>query len=111
MSNSNNHTQRAKKVVRALLALTLVAGLPAWWFFLREPSTPREIIEVSGRIESDDAIVAAKTSGRIRGITVREGDHLKAGQVIATLAEALCPAGKPSNTRTRAACAPRNVRL
>src|SRR5262249_45157688 len=37
------------------------------------------------RIEGDDSAVAAKTSGRIREITVREGDHVQAGQVIATL--------------------------
>jgi HlyD family secretion protein len=40
---------------------------------------------VSGRIEGDDAAVAAKTAGRIREITVREGDRLEAGQVIAVL--------------------------
>ncbi len=86
MSTSNNNgNSKAKKLARALLALTLLAGLPTWWFCFRQSSAPKEIIEVSGRIEGDDAIVAAKTSGRIRTITVREGDQLKAGQVIATL--------------------------
>jgi HlyD family secretion protein len=40
---------------------------------------------LSGRIDSDDAAVAAKTQGRIREITVREGDMVRANQVIAVL--------------------------
>ncbi|HYX43058.1 MAG TPA: HlyD family efflux transporter periplasmic adaptor subunit, partial [Pyrinomonadaceae bacterium] len=40
---------------------------------------------MSGRIESDDASVGAKTAGRVREITVREGDQVKSGQVIAVL--------------------------
>jgi len=82
MSQPNNHS---KKVIRAVAAILLITGSLTWWFFLRGPKTPREIISVSGRIESDDAAVAAKTSGRIREITVREGDQVKAGEVIATL--------------------------
>jgi HlyD family secretion protein len=82
MSQPNNHP---KKVLRAIFAVLLITGALTWWFFLRESNTPREIISVSGRIEGDDASVAAKTAGRIREITVREGDQVKAGQVIATL--------------------------
>ena len=86
MTKSNNPgNNKVKKIVRAVLLLTLLGGTSAWWFFFRGPSTPEEIIEVSGRIESDDAVVAAKTSGRIREITVREGDHVKNGQVIAVI--------------------------
>ncbi|HEU0174237.1 MAG TPA: HlyD family efflux transporter periplasmic adaptor subunit [Blastocatellia bacterium] len=82
MSQPNNYS---KKVIRAIFALMLITGSLIWWFFLRGSNTPHEIISVSGRIESDDAAVAAKTSGRIREVTVREGDQVKAGQVIATL--------------------------
>lgn len=69
----------------ALLTLILIAGAASWWFFLRGPGAPEGIIALSGRIESDDAAVAAKTQGRIREISVREGDAVKAGQVIAVL--------------------------
>jgi HlyD family secretion protein len=86
MTKNNNHgSNRVKKIVRAGLIATLCAAAAAWWFFLRQPSTPNEIIEVSGRIESDDAVVASKTSGRVREITVREGDHVETGQVIVVL--------------------------
>src|SRR5215471_4202264 len=69
----------------AILTLILFIGAAAWWFFLRGPSGPEGVLNLSGRIESDDSAVAAKTQGRIRAITVREGDVVKAGQVIAML--------------------------
>ncbi len=69
----------------AVLVLLAAAGLAVWYFVLRQPAVPANQIEVSGRIETDDATVSAKTSGRIREIKVREGDSVKAGQVIAVL--------------------------
>jgi multidrug efflux pump subunit AcrA (membrane-fusion protein) len=56
-----------------------------WHFFLAGPEGQPGAIAVRGRIEGDDSAVAAKTSGRIREITVREGDRIEAGQVIASL--------------------------
>ncbi len=82
MSQNKNHS---KKAIRAVIALLTITGALVWWFFLRGPNMPSEVISVSGRIESDDAAVAAKIAGRIREIDVREGDQVKAGQVIATL--------------------------
>lgn len=80
---------RAKvtKIVRvaALLTVLTVAGLLVWRYVFSGPTVPSSVIQVSGRIEGDDAVVASKTSGRIREITVREGDEVKAGQVIAVL--------------------------
>ncbi len=71
----------------ALLVLGL-AAMAGWRFFLARPAVPPGLIPVSGRIEGDDASVGAKTSGRIREITVREGDQVTAGQVIAVLDDA-----------------------
>src|SRR5689334_5666379 len=76
-----------KKVVRTIVILT-VLSLAGYFFYskvLRPPAQPAGVIAVSGRIEGDDAAVAAKTAGRIKEITVREGDRVKAGQVIATI--------------------------
>ncbi|CDM64573.1 multidrug resistance efflux pump [Pyrinomonas methylaliphatogenes] len=67
------------------LALLLVAGFFVWLPLLRSPRATEEVIALSGRIEADEAAVAAKTPGRVREITVREGDQVKAGQVIAIL--------------------------
>jgi HlyD family secretion protein len=69
--------------------LTIVAGgvFLLWWLLIRQPPIPHNIIVLSGRVEGDDSTVAAKTSGRIREIRVREGDAVKAGEVIALLDE------------------------
>jgi len=74
---------RRRFLTLVLLAVLTVSGLVVWKLAPRHG--PSNIIEVSGRIEGDDAAVAAKTMGRIREITVREGDRLEAGQVIALL--------------------------
>ena len=81
-----------KKISRALvlvLILAIIAGgvFLLWWFMIRQPPLPPNIIALSGRIEGDDSTIASKTSGRIREIRVREGDIVKAGEVIALLDE------------------------
>src|SRR6266849_2546701 len=75
-----------------VVAVAVVVGLVAfavWRLFLAPPAVAPGVIAVSGRIEGDDSAVAAKGSGRIREITVREGDRVEAGQVIAGLDEQL----------------------
>src|SRR5207245_6630577 len=69
----------------AALAILGLAGFAVWRFVLAPPALPPGVLAVSGRIEGDDSAVAAKTSGRIREMTVREGDRVEAGQVIAML--------------------------
>jgi HlyD family secretion protein len=68
-----------------LLVALASAGLVGWRFFFATPGLPPSIIATSGRIEGDDAAVSAKTSGRIREITVREGDLVPAGRLLAVL--------------------------
>jgi HlyD family secretion protein len=70
--------------VLGLLALA-VGGYLAYRFFLAKPEIPPNIIRLSGRIEGDDSAVAPKVTGRILEIRVREGDLVKAGDVIAIL--------------------------
>ena len=76
-----------KRLIRILALLVVIGlgGLAAWRFVLAPSDLPPGVIGVSGRIEGDDAAVAAKTTGRIRQITVREGDRVEAGQVLAVL--------------------------
>jgi HlyD family secretion protein len=71
----------------AVLAIVIAAGVLVWWFLIRQPPVPHNVIVLSGRIEGDDSTIASKTSGRIREIRVREGDVVKAGDVIALLDE------------------------
>ncbi|MFL6208244.1 MAG: HlyD family secretion protein [Pyrinomonadaceae bacterium] len=78
---------KLKRIIRplAMLVLILLAGFLFWRFFLRKPDVPPNIIQVTGRVEGDDAAISAKTAGRIREINVREGDQVAAGQIIAVL--------------------------
>jgi HlyD family secretion protein len=75
--------RRRRVAILAVVALGL--GFLGWRFVLGPPAVPPGVLTVSGRIEGDDAAVAAKTSGRIREIAVREGDSVEAGQVLAVL--------------------------
>ena len=77
-------TAKLKKAVIALVVLSLAGGA-AWYFLIRKPAGPKNLIKLSGRIEGDDATVSTKIAGRIREITVREGDHVKVGQLIAVI--------------------------
>jgi HlyD family secretion protein len=78
-------TGRRRVVLLGLLILVGLVGVGVWRSFFAPPDVPPGVIPVSGRIEGDDAAVAAKTSGRIREIVVREGDRVEAGQLIAVL--------------------------
>jgi len=77
---------------RAVRILMVVGGVMAvvliWRVFFANPRLPENIVVVSGRIEGDDSAVAPKTSGKILEITVREGDSVTLGQVIARLDDA-----------------------
>jgi HlyD family secretion protein len=87
MANEENGSKRSLRILIILLLL-VVAGVLVWWFFLRKPPIPANLITLSGRIESDDSAVAVKVAGRIQEVTVREGDKVTAGQVIARLDDA-----------------------
>jgi HlyD family secretion protein len=77
------------RVVRIfLVAGAVVAALAIWEIFFATPRLPDSILPLSGRIEGDDSAVAPKVTGKILEVTVREGDTVKAGQVIAVLDDA-----------------------
>ena len=72
------------KIPLILLGAALVAFF-VWRGFFAEPGVPDSIVALSGRIEGDDSAVAAKTTGRILEVRNREGDAVKAGDIIAIL--------------------------
>src|SRR6185369_6926574 len=61
------------------------AGFLLWRMFFASTGAPQNVITLSGRIEGDVSTVAAKFSGRILEVRVREGDTVNAGDVIAVL--------------------------
>jgi len=75
---------KLKRAAVALVVLSLAGGA-VWYFLIRRPAGPKNLIKLSGRIEGDDATVSTKIAGRVREITVREGDHVKVGQLIAVI--------------------------
>ena len=77
--------RRRRLAIAAVVVVLALGGFAVWRFVLAPSALPPGVLAVSGRIEGDDSAVAAKTSGRIREITVREGDRVEAGQVIAVL--------------------------
>ena len=76
---------RSKAVPLIIIAVLVGAGFLIWRLFFFSPPIPDNVVTLSGRIEGDDSAVAPKTSGRILEIRVREGDTVKAGDIIAIL--------------------------
>lgn len=74
--------------IALFLVIVGVAAFFIWRGYFANPPLPASIVAISGRIEGDDSAVASKTAGRVVEIRVREGDTVKAGDVIATLDDA-----------------------
>ena len=85
---AENKAPRSRVVSILLIAGVVIATIVIWKIFFATPRLPASIIALSGRIEGDDSAVSPKTSGKILEITVREGDTVTAGQVIARLDDA-----------------------
>ncbi len=68
------------------LAVLALASLALVLWVARRPAPGPAVLEVSGRIEGDQAAVAAKVGGRLVRLAVREGDRAEAGALIAELA-------------------------
>jgi len=81
-------SRRRALVAVALVMIAALVGVAVWRVFFAAPALPPGIIPVSGRIEGDDSAVGPKIAGRILDVTVREGDTVKAGDVIAVLDDA-----------------------
>ena len=81
------HPSFAKKI-RGIMLILLVAviGVGVTTYMLRPSS--EQGLRLSGRIEGYETDVGAKVGGRIVSITVREGDRVTQGQVIAQLDDA-----------------------
>lgn len=78
---------RLRRYLPGLLFL-LVLGVAAyliWRLLFAGTTAPANVIQLSGRIEGDSSAIAAKQSGRILEVRVREGDTVNAGDVIAVL--------------------------
>jgi len=82
--------RRRKKPKGGLILVILVVAaiaLLVWYIFVRRPRLQGadNLVVAPGRIAGDEATVSAKTAGRVRDIRVREGDSVRAGDLIAML--------------------------
>lgn len=76
-----------KKRLPILLLLAVAAG-GYWYWTKRQAEANENRILVSGNLELTQVDMSFKTAGRIIELTVREGDWVKKGQVIARLDDA-----------------------
>jgi HlyD family secretion protein len=78
---------RIRQWLPGLLFIAVLAGAAylLWRIFFASTGAPQNVVTLSGRIEGDVSTVAAKFSGRILEVRVREGDTVNAGDVIAVL--------------------------
>ena len=76
---------RARTVIVLIILLLAAGALVFWRVALAKPDGSANTIVVSGRIEGDDSAVSSKATGRLLEAKVREGDEVKAGDVIAVL--------------------------
>ncbi len=66
-----------------LIAAAIVVALVAWFIFAR--LRPPAGIEASGTIEATESDLSPKVQGRLMDLRVRDGDHVRKGQVLAVL--------------------------
>jgi len=74
--------QQKKWLIRVVVALVIgLAAIGAWKRYGDRQEDG--LVSGNGRIEATEIDIAARTAGRIKEILMREGDFVKAGQVVA----------------------------
>jgi membrane fusion protein YbhG len=68
-----------------VVIVAIVSAVLIWRFAFGTSKAADNIVQLSGRIEGDDSAIAPKTRGRIAEVRFREGDSVKAGDIIAVL--------------------------
>jgi len=79
---------RARTVIILIVLLLAAGAITVWRVALAKQGGSANTIVLSGRIEGDDSAVSSKATGRLLEAKVREGDEVKAGDVIAVLDDA-----------------------
>ena len=69
------------KRVAVLIVVVAVAG-GVTWYFTRRPSS----LILTGIVTTNDVIVSSQVAGQIGQLLVKEGDQVKANQLVAVIA-------------------------
>lgn len=73
-----------RKLIPVLLIALTAVVVAAWWFGFRKDGA-EDTIKISGNIELTEVNIGFKTPGKLMELSVKEGDLVKAGQVIGRL--------------------------
>jgi len=68
-----------------VLAVILIAGAAIWALMPDTEKLPEHVASGNGRIEATEVDVATRISGRLESFSVREGDLVEAGQLLAVM--------------------------
>lgn len=75
-----------RKSLPVLAVLGIAAALAAWyWHSQQGGGLPAGLVSSNGRTEAERIDIAAKFSGRLDAVLVREGEMVEAGQIVAVL--------------------------
>jgi HlyD family secretion protein len=77
---------RRQLVVRIVSGVAVVAAAAAglyWWQVQRAHALPAYIVKTNGRLEFARIDIAVKNPGRVVELSVHEGEHVSAGQILA----------------------------
>ncbi len=105
--------KRVKRAVLGVLVLTILSAVAVLvWQRVLRARAPDESVHGSGSIEATEVVVAPKVSARIATLGADEGDHVKAGQRLATLeCDTMRVALKQARAQVQAADAMKNEAL
>jgi HlyD family secretion protein len=70
-----------KRIIRALILLILVAGAGYYWY---RSSRPVPLV-LTGIVTTNDVVVSPQIAGRLTQLLLKEGDAVKANQLLAVL--------------------------
>lgn len=82
------HFGKSRIFLVAVLVLAVISGFAIYRLVLQNRPLPVGLLQTNGRIEGDHQLLASKASGRINRLLVKEGDEVRAGQVLARLDDA-----------------------
>lgn len=72
-----------------LLVLVMIFAATAYFYFYKQTNgLPEGVVKLNGRTEAEHYLASTKVAGKILELKVREGDEVKAGQIMAVLDDA-----------------------
>src|SRR5690625_1433304 len=77
--------KRSINWIYILLGVFILLGAGAWWWHEYGQTTDERFAVSNGRLEATEIDVAAKMSGRLKEVLVREGDLVQAGEIVARM--------------------------